>query len=773
MSSIPIEQRRAGGHGRGGHEHSREERLGPYRLVQRLGEGGMGVVHLGLDERGRAVAIKVLRDHVAHDPVARARLAREVATLRRVRHPRVAPVLAAAPDGPRPYVVTRYVPGDPLDVWVAQHGPMDPAGLARLGRGLVEALGAIHAAGVVHRDLKPANVLINQGDPVVIDFGIAHVADEARLTHTGLVMGTPGYLAPELLDGHPVDDATDWWAWAATLLFAATGRPPFGTGPVDAILHRVRRGEADLTGVDARLRPVLLAGLRSDARSRPRQEDILAALDVFAAGGDTAAIVGGAPAGGTDSALASDQSFGESTRPVAPPRRGLADTVAHPAAALGAAFASARAGLRPSASPEPGGSPEGVSPGAVSPGAVSSGAVSAPATLPSAASSWGASSGSASSAGVSGSGDAQTPATRPQPVAGTRILPSVDPRASHEGAGSRPVGRPDGLTQHPYADFRGPHEAQARPAPATASPAAPERAAPGRSRWWGRQGTSSSAQFGGAPPAGRQSERHAAAPRAAQPSRPYGAPQFGSPLRRGGGPAVGYTGGPAAGSPVGSGGGYGYGDGRPAAYGASALAGPRWRHSVQLPLLALLAALCGLAMSYPVMAVLVAAAWSVLARTVEASSLAIFAGAAERGPRRSDAPIAVLMAPFRALPALLTTLLVLIVSGVLAAGAAFGAAAVLTEATGLAMTVESEPVLAIALAVGVLVGWWGPAGATLRRGSRRTMRALTMGRLGALAMTVVLALVGAYFAIRSQASGVSPDWYPWAGALLRDLLPPF
>ena len=291
---------------------AREERLGPYRLVQRLGEGGMGVVHLGLDERGRAVAIKVLREHVAHDPTARARLAREVDTLRRVRHPRVAPVLDADTDGPRPYLVTRYVPGDPLDHWVNEHGPLGVDGLARLGRGLAEALGAIHAAGVVHRDLKPANVLMAKGDPVVIDFGIAHVADEVRLTHTGMVMGTPGYLSPELLDGHPVDDSTDWWAWAATLLFAATGRAPFGIGPLEAVLMRVRRGEADLRGVDERLRPVLLAGLRPRAADRPRQEEILAALDVFAAGGNTASIVGAAGRR-TGSALASQAQARDAT----------------------------------------------------------------------------------------------------------------------------------------------------------------------------------------------------------------------------------------------------------------------------------------------------------------------------------------------------------------------------------------------------------------------------------------------------------------------------
>src|SRR3954468_992221 len=190
------------------------DRLGAYRLVQRLGEGGMGVVHLGLDAHGRAVAIKVLRAHIAYDPDARARLGREVATLGRVRHPMVAEVLDADVDGDQPYVVTRYVPGLTLDAEVRERGPMPAGHLVRLGRGLSSALEAIHAAGVVHRDLKPGNVLILDGDPVVIDFGIAHVADDVRLTMTGLVMGTPGYLSPALIDGARSPAAPDWWGWA-------------------------------------------------------------------------------------------------------------------------------------------------------------------------------------------------------------------------------------------------------------------------------------------------------------------------------------------------------------------------------------------------------------------------------------------------------------------------------------------------------------------------------------------------------------------------------
>jgi serine/threonine protein kinase len=261
------------------------DRLGPYRLVSRLGEGGMGVVHLALDAHGRAVAIKVLRPHVAYDPEARWRLEREVDTLARIRSTRVAAVVDSDITGDRPYLVTRYVAGPSLDDVVTDEGPLSPDELVRLGRGLVEALEAIHAVGVVHRDLKPGNVLLEDGEPVVIDFGIAHIADDVRLTSSGLVMGTPGYLSPEVIGGSPVTQATDWWGWAATLAFAASGRPPFGRGPMDVVLGRVSRGETDLTGVDQRLSPLLAAALSPDPARRPPTGEVVAALERYASGG--------------------------------------------------------------------------------------------------------------------------------------------------------------------------------------------------------------------------------------------------------------------------------------------------------------------------------------------------------------------------------------------------------------------------------------------------------------------------------------------------------
>lgn len=265
-------------------------RIGPYRLVEKLGEGGMGVVYCGLDERGRGFAVKVLRDHIAYDPQARARLEREVNVLTLVEHPRVAPLIGADIQGPRPYLATRLVSGGPLDAWIERRGPAHGESLHRAARDLMDALEAIHAAGVVHRDLKPGNVLMPDGRPVVIDFGIAHAADEVRLTSTGFVMGTPGYIAPELLDGGTASAATDWWGFGATLAFMATGRAPFGGGPTAAVLDRVRRGQADLDGVEPAMAGLLRRALDPDPAARPSAAEIEAALanaEEAAAGANT------------------------------------------------------------------------------------------------------------------------------------------------------------------------------------------------------------------------------------------------------------------------------------------------------------------------------------------------------------------------------------------------------------------------------------------------------------------------------------------------------
>jgi serine/threonine kinase PknH len=244
-------------------------RLGPYRLLDRLGEGGMGVVYLARDAEQRSVAVKILRPAVAGDPNARRRLAREVETMRRVRSPYVAEVLDTDVTGDTPYIVTRYVPGRTLEQVVGEEGPLSGARLARLAGGLAEALAAIHAAGVVHRDLKPGNVMLVGGDPVVIDFGIAQALDSTRLTMTGMFMGTPGYLSPEVIEGQNSTAASDVHAWAATVAFAATGRPPFGTGAYETIFYRILNGRPDLSGVPAPMAELLATALHRDPAARP------------------------------------------------------------------------------------------------------------------------------------------------------------------------------------------------------------------------------------------------------------------------------------------------------------------------------------------------------------------------------------------------------------------------------------------------------------------------------------------------------------------------
>ncbi|GAB3817837.1 serine/threonine-protein kinase [Kribbella italica] len=263
-----------------------EERIGPYRLIRRLGQGGMGVVYLAEGPERREVALKVLRSHVAHDPTARARLEREATTLRRIDHPGVAGVLDYDLQGDRPYLVTRFIPGRPLDEQVDDRGPLTPQRWLPLAGCLAESLQAIHAAGVIHRDLKPGNVMMFNGKPVMIDFGIAQAADDLRLTQTGLVIGTPGYLAPELIEGEMVSESADWWGWAATAAYAATGRRPFGKGPFEVVLSRVHSGQADLEGLDPRLKPLLAAALSPNRRNRPTQLEIMTGLNRYAEGRD-------------------------------------------------------------------------------------------------------------------------------------------------------------------------------------------------------------------------------------------------------------------------------------------------------------------------------------------------------------------------------------------------------------------------------------------------------------------------------------------------------
>jgi hypothetical protein len=265
--------------------------VGDYTLLALLGEGGMGVVHLarkGGD--GPRVALKVLRPHIVGDDEARRRLAREVSSLERIRSRWIAEIVDADPWASTPYVATRYVPGLSLHDHVPQEGPITGGDLHWFARCLAEGVASVHAVGVLHRDVKPSNVLLEGRTPILIDFGLARVADDPKLTHTGWLLGTPGYLAPEILYGDDATAASDVHSWAATVAFAGTGHPPFGRGPSMAIMDRVRRGEHDLAGLPDDLRAVLSAALHPDPERRPSLPEIIRRL-----GGDMAAIPRPAP----------------------------------------------------------------------------------------------------------------------------------------------------------------------------------------------------------------------------------------------------------------------------------------------------------------------------------------------------------------------------------------------------------------------------------------------------------------------------------------------
>ncbi len=246
--------------------------VGGYRILAPLGSGGMGTVYRAVDGGGTVVALKLLHPHIGADPVARDRLRREAAALQRLRHPAVAAVLDAEADSTEAFLVTELVDGDTLEDRVRLAGPLDAEALAELAAGLEDALAAVHEAGVVHRDLKPSNIMLTDDGPVLIDFGIAQSADDARVTSVGLVAGTPGYLPPELLDGADPSPTSDWWGWAAVLAFAATGRAPFGVRPVEVVLARARSGEPDLVGLGPLTAQALRSALapQASARRSPR-----------------------------------------------------------------------------------------------------------------------------------------------------------------------------------------------------------------------------------------------------------------------------------------------------------------------------------------------------------------------------------------------------------------------------------------------------------------------------------------------------------------------
>jgi serine/threonine protein kinase len=258
--------------------------IGPYRLRGRLGAGGMGRVYLGLSPGGRAVAVKVIRADLAQDAEFRTRFRREVGVARRVSGLFTAPVIDADVESTVPWLATAYVRGPSLADAVGEHGPLPAASVLVLARGLAEGLRAIHAAGVVHRDLKPANVLLAEDGPRLIDFGISRAVEASALTHTGLVVGSPGFMSPEQAEGREVGPPSDVFSLGAALAFAATGQGPFGSGSTPALVYRVVYCAPQLDLVPAEVRPLIDRCLAKDPARRPTADDLLSGAAQPAAG---------------------------------------------------------------------------------------------------------------------------------------------------------------------------------------------------------------------------------------------------------------------------------------------------------------------------------------------------------------------------------------------------------------------------------------------------------------------------------------------------------
>src|SRR5580658_4791900 len=250
--------------------------IGAFRLLGRLGEGGMGRVFLGESPGGRKVAIKVVHPHYANDPEFRRRFAREVATARQVGGFHTASVVGADPDADPPWMATAYIAGPSLAEAITQGGPLDEAGVRRLGAALAEGLAAIHDCGLIHRDLKPGNVILADDGPRIIDFGIAKGADATALTGSGAVIGTLRYMSPEQLNGLELTPQSDVFSLGTVLAFAATGHDPFQAPTMPAVITRILTGPPDLDPLTGDLRGIIGDCLAKDPGGRPSPGDLLA-----------------------------------------------------------------------------------------------------------------------------------------------------------------------------------------------------------------------------------------------------------------------------------------------------------------------------------------------------------------------------------------------------------------------------------------------------------------------------------------------------------------
>ena len=256
------------------------EQIGPWQIVNRLGSGGMGVVYMGTNGT-RAAAIKVMREFLLEDPASRTRLTREVETLLRVKSDFVAEIVGSDIDGTPAWIATNYVDGPSLKILVEKEGPLSEEKWIEFAKGFLSALSSVHAVGVVHRDIKPSNILLSKTGPKLIDFGISFVNDATSLTGTGMVAGTPAWLAPEQFLGREITTSVDNFAAGSTLMYAATGRTPWGAedSSVGAVMHTILVQEPDLSSLTDFQIEIITPLLIKDVASRKTAAQMLKKLN--------------------------------------------------------------------------------------------------------------------------------------------------------------------------------------------------------------------------------------------------------------------------------------------------------------------------------------------------------------------------------------------------------------------------------------------------------------------------------------------------------------
>ena len=285
-----------------------EQEIGGYKVLKALGAGGMASVYQAQAPDGREVALKFLHPQIANEPNARKRLQREAEAINRVSSSGVAKVFEVNIEGQTPYVAMELIKGITIAEDVSVNGTWDLPDLIDLAQWLARILRELHSAGVVHRDIKPANIMIAKQGPVLIDFGISQTTGAERLTATGLVTGTPGYISPQLIHGEDARPRDDWWSWLCVLLYCLSGRPPFGSGPIEVVLGRISAGQPDLSGVSVALQRIFYTGFQVDPELRASPEQLIAAFEAVNEGKDpdiylpAVAVSSSAPSAGTEEA---------------------------------------------------------------------------------------------------------------------------------------------------------------------------------------------------------------------------------------------------------------------------------------------------------------------------------------------------------------------------------------------------------------------------------------------------------------------------------------